>query len=86
MAANVPALLCGCARVLLLLQVKEFNALSRTVAKCPDLRDRVMKQAYYYRIAAELSASALRDQVEERASPGGSGYARGVLGSGDAKV
>lgn len=30
--------------VCLHVKVKEFNELSRTVAKCPDLRDRVMKQ------------------------------------------
>lgn len=48
-------------------------------------------KAYYYRIAAELSSSALHDQVDEKkaaagAAGAGSGYSRGVLGGGDAKV
>jgi type IV secretory pathway VirB6-like protein len=51
-------------------------------------------QAYYYRIAAELSSSALHDQVDEKALKSSSagaagaagGYSRGVLGGGDAKV
>jgi len=49
-------------------------------------------KAYYYRIAAELSSSALHDQVDEKkaaaagAAAGASRYSRGVLGGGDAKV
>jgi hypothetical protein len=38
--------------------VPEFNTLSREVSEDTELRARVMQQAYYYRVAAELSKSA----------------------------
>lgn len=46
--------------------VAEFNALSRKVAKDPDLRARVMQQAYCYRVAAELDKSAIGEQIPDR--------------------
>lgn len=53
------------------LSPKEFNELSREVAGDPGLRSRVMEQAYYYRVAAQLSGGLL-DQAAQL-GPGGGG-------------
>mmetsp|Transcript_70376 Transcript_70376/g.159204 ORF Transcript_70376/g.159204 Transcript_70376/m.159204 type:complete len:225 (-) Transcript_70376:1003-1677(-) len=47
--------------------VSEFNQLSREVAQDATLRERVMQQAYQYRVAAQISASAIGEEVEEPA-------------------
>ena len=60
--------------------VPEFNGLSREVAANPDLRERVKLQAYYYRVAAELTRSAaaaeeIPPDVMQRPPEGGWGAA-----------
>jgi len=41
--------------------VSEFNALSKEVSEDAELRARVMEQAYYYRVAAQLTPSSINN-------------------------